>query len=573
MKYASKKEIYSDNNEAELQAENLALKDFILQTSLKHNKLINEKNFELEAKYLSIESYSKEIKNKDFEIAYYKKLLFGLKSEKAKNLSISEKQLSLFDEIEMYDGQDEATAEQKLSDDIKAIITERDRLKSLENKYKKNNPDKKKRGRRSFSESNPHIIVEENELDISDEEKQCSCGSCLTRIGEETSETIEYIPASIKIVKNIRFKYSCKSCEENIKIAKKRDKIFAKSAANSSILSHIFISKFEDHLPFYRQAEIFKRYDINLNDKLMSNWFFKSAKLLSPLLMLLKDELINSPYIAIDETTVTTLDKSASNQSYMWVYQSKYKKQKLLYYDFCLNRSSKNPQLIIPSDYKGYIQTDGYSGYNFLNKNDKVIRLGCMAHARRKFFDIAKLIKISKNDASRKDLIAHKVVNKIDEIYLIEKKIKIEQVTDAKEIDALRQKEAKPLLDNLYNYIKGKEAITLAGSPIHKALTYFLNQYQYLKNYLENPMLDIDNNQTENAIRPFALGRKNWMFVGDEQGGAAAGAIYSLIQSAKLNNMHTEKYLQYLLDNIKKDTKNEELKNLLPHLIDVNLIC
>ena len=304
----------------------------------------------------------------------------------------------------------------------------------------------------------------------------------------------------------------------------------------------------------------------------MNNWLFKSAKLLSPLLMLLKDEITNSSYIAIDETTVTTIDKSKSNQSYMWVYQSKADDKKLLYYDFCLDRSSKNPQLVLSNNHQGYIQTDGYSGYIFLNKNPKVIRLGCMAHAHRKFSDIAKLIKITDSNNGKEDIIAHRVLNKMDKIYLIEKRIKIEKITDKQAIQRLRQEEAKPLLEDLYEYIKKKEQITLAGSPIHKALTYFLNQYQYLKNYLIDPMLDIDNNKTENAIRPFALGRKNWMFVGDEQGGAAAGTIYSLIESAKLNDLHTQKYLQYLFDNFKENMTQDEMKRLLPNVVDKDVV-
>ena len=444
-----------------------------------------------------IKNSTQELKSKDFEIKYYKKLIFGRRSEKAKYLTIDDRQLSFFDEIERHDDSDEKNAETKLSDDIKEILKERARLKSLEKEYKENNNNKK--GRKLFKVRNPNIVVERKEIDLTDTEKKCHCGACLTKIGEETSETIDYIPASIKIIENVRFKYACKSCEENIKIAKKADKVFDRTAASSSLLSHILISKFQDHLPFYRQNKIFQRYNINIGDKLMNNWFFKSAKLFSSLFMLMKDEIAMSSYIAIDETTVTTIDKSKSNQSYMWVYQSKEEKRKLLYYDFCLNRSSKNPQLVLIDNHQGYIQTDGYSGYNFLNKNPNIIRLGCMAHARRKFSDIAKLIKVT----DRNDIIAHKILNKIDKIYLIEKRIKIKKIINKKEIQELRQKEAKPLLEELYNYIKEKEQITLSGSPIHKALTYFINQYQYLRNYLKDPILDIDNNKTENAIRPF----------------------------------------------------------------------
>jgi transposase len=570
-----------NNNYPNLQAENLALKALVSQISNKNQKLtslnqaqkeeIKEKETLIQS---TIKTHNQELKNKDFRIAYLNKLLFGQRSEKAKYLTIDEKQLSFFDEIERHDKKEEEAAEDKLSEDVQDILKERERLKALEKESREKNPNKKKRGRKLFRDSNPNIIVERKEIDIPDADKKCSCGSCLTKIGEESSETIEHIPASIKIYEHVRFKYACKNCEENVKMAKKVDKVFDRCAASSSLLSHILVSKFEDHLPFYRQEKMFKRYNIKIGDKLMNNWFFKSAKRFAPLFILLGKELAASNYIAIDETTINTIDKSISNQSYMWVYHSKGKKEKLLYYDFCLDRSSKNPQLVLPKNYKGYIQTDGYSGYNFLNKNPKTIRLGCMAHARRKFSDIAKLIKVTtESNNNENDIIAHRVLNKIDRIYLIEKRIEIEEITDEKEIQGLRQNEAKPLLEELHNYIKKKEKVTLAGSPIHKALNYFINQYPYLKNYLEDPMLDIDNNKTENAIRPFALGRKNWMFVGDEQGGVAAGTIYSLIESAKLNNLHTEKYLKYLLDNVKDGMNEEELRRFLPNVVDGDVVA
>lgn len=571
MKNIVKSSNFLDRNFSDLMQEISSLKILVSQILDENERLfsiIDKKDSELKEK---TKNHLHEIKNKDFEISYYQKLLFGRRSEKAKYLTIDEKQLSLFDEIERYDEKEEEIAEDSLSEDAKKILEERKRLKALEKEYKKNNPDKKKKGRKSFKASNPNIEVQRKEIDITAEEKKCHCGNCLTKIGEEVSETIEYIPATLKIVENVRFKYACKSCEENVKIAKKADKVFDRTVASSSLLSHILISKFQDHLPFYRQKKIFKRHGINIDDKLMNNWFFKSAKRFAPLFMLLRNEIRDSNYIAIDETAVTTIDKSKSNQSYMWVYQSKAKDKKLLYYDFCLDRSSKNPQLVLPPNYQGYIQTDGYSGYNFLNNNSKTIRLGCMAHARRKFSDIAKLINITKND-NKENIIAHRVLNKIDRIYLIEKRIKIEKITDQKEIQNLRQNEAKPLLEELYNYIKKKEQVTLSGSPIHKALTYFINQYQYFKNYLKDPQLDIDNNKTENAIRPFAVGRKNWLFVGDEQGGAAAGTIYSLIESAKLNKLHTYKYLKYLFDNIKDEIPEDQLIEFLPHKVNRDVV-
>ena len=567
-----------NHNSFDLQQENLRLQEVIFDLSLQiksqqenlasKDSQIEKQSLEIENKNLEIENKDSKIKNKDFEIAYYRKLIFGRRSEKAKYLTIDEKQLSLFDIIERHGSKDEEESESKLTSDLQEILKERKRLKVLEKQYK--DISSRKKGRKSFRDSNPNAQVEIKEIDIAEHEKKCHCGSCLTKIGEETSETIEYIPATIKIIEHVRFKYACKNCCENIKIAPKASKLFDRSVASSSLVSHILTSKFEDHIPFYRQSKIFKRDGIKIEDKLMGNWHFKSSNIFAPLLMLLKDEISNSNYIAIDETTVTSIDKSKTNQPYMWVYQSKSPDKKLLYYDFCLDRSSKNPQLILQSDHQCYIQTDGYSGYNFLSNRGNITRLGCMAHARRKFSDIATLIKIT--STNKNDIICHHILNKINRLYLIEERIKVEKITNGKKIYSIRQNESKPILKELYSYINQKEKITLSGSPIHKALTYFINQYKYLKNYLKDGMLDIDNNRTEGAIKPFAVGRKNWMFVGDEQGGAAAGTIYSLIESAKLNNLHTRKYLQYLLDNIKEDMKTEQLKELLPHRIDPELI-
>ena len=194
-----------------------------------------------------------------------------------------------------------------------------------------------------------------------------------------------------------------------------------------------------------------------------------------------------------------------------------------------------------------------------------------MAHARRKFHDIAKLIKIE-DGVSQENIIAHYALNEINKLYLIEKRIRVEKIEDKKEIKTIRQNESHPILENLYNYIKEQEEKILNNSPIHKAITYFINQYQFLKNYLKDPQIDIDNNKTENAIRPFALGRKNWLFVGDEQGGCAAGTIYSLIESAKLNELHTQKYLKYLFDNIKDNMNKDQLKKFLPHNVSGEIV-
>ena len=491
------------------------------------------------------------IKNKNFEIAKLQRLLYGKKSEKSKTLKKTD--LPLFDHYEVLTECEEKKEEEELAIRLKLIRKEQERLSKLEKKFSDTG---KKKGRKLFSKTNPDLEVENIELDLNDAEKECDCGSKMTKIGTETSEVLEYIAAKTIIKTYHRNKYSCKACEIGVKIAPVQDKIFNKTGVSSSLLAYLIISKFVDHLPFYRLEKIFKRQGLNISRQLMENWFFKAACLLLPLRKKLQEELLKSSYVSCDETPLTMLDKNG--KAYMWVYQSLEKKS-LIYYDCCLNRKAENPQLFL-KDYQGFVQSDGYSGYSFLNEQEGVTRLGCMAHARRKFYEIAKLVKSSKGIT-----ISHKVVNMMRELYVIEKEAKSKNLSNDA-VQKLRiKRKAAIKLEKIKSYLDKEFLKLLPNSPLHKATIYFLNQYPYIKNYLEEGFLQIDNNKIENAIRPFAVGRKNWLFVGNEKGGKASSIMYSLIESAKLNNLEPLQYMSFLFDNIKK-TEAENLNSLLPHL-------
>ena len=257
----------------------------------------------------------------------------------------------------------------------------------------------------------------------------------MEKIGEESSEVLHHIPARIIIQKHIRNKYACKCCDSVVKTAPKVAKPLLRSGASSSMLSHILTAKYCDYLPFYRQEQIFKsRYELRLSRKLMSNWLFKSAKLFMPLMSVLKEELLSCNYISCDETPVRMLSKDNGGKSYMWVYKSMSKKKPLIYFNSCLDRRMEHAELFL-NNYEGYVQSDGYSGYNFLTEKNNITRLGCMAHARRKFYDIAKLLKESKAES-----ISSKVLNMIRELYLIEKEARNDKLDD-KSIVLLRKKE------------------------------------------------------------------------------------------------------------------------------------
>ena len=457
-------------------------------------EIITKQESELETKNLKIDQL-------EFELSRHKRLVFGRKSEKLKNLTSKERSLSFFDDLDLLSEDKEAQAEKSLQEEAAKLFAEKEALeKKLKEVDRKISPDKKK-GRKLFAESNPNMEFAEEEIDLEEADKICAeCNGSLTKIGSESSESLEYIPAKIIVKKIIRNKYCCKECESSVKLAKNIKKPFAGSPVTSSLLSNIFISKFEDHLPFYRQSKIFKRYDFNISRKLLNNWLFNSSKLLLALSFALREEILSSNYLGADETPVTLLDKKKGNKGYMWVYRSFEQGKQLVYYDFSLDRKKENPISFL-NNYKGYLQCDAYAGYDFVNDDKDIVRLGCLAHCRRKFEEIIKSYKVKIRSSNN---IANGFLNRIAKLYLLEKKVKLEKMNFV-EIKKFRNDEAKVILEDLLKFAQEKIIKLANHSPLYKAINYFLNQYQFIINYLEEGYLDIDNNKTENAIRPFAV--------------------------------------------------------------------
>lgn len=449
---------------------------------------------------------------------------------------------------ETYEGEGEVLneAEQLIEDDSVATEPDTQTTESAEKAAKPRRP--------RITPELPRVDVIH---DIDDKTCAC-CGHALHQMGEEVSEQIEFVPAQIRVLRNVRLKYSCRQCETNgtkvdIKIADVPPAVIPKSMATPSLLAQIISSKMHYGLPLYRQEQLFNQAGIELSRQTMSRWLITCAQKLKPLLALMKAELLKQPVLWADETTVNVLDVEKST-CYMWVYGCGLEKStgpKLVLFDYQDSRSSKHPCDFL-SGFNGYLQVDGYAGYE---KTDATL-VGCWAHARRKFVEAQKAQ--GKGKTGKADV----ALNHIQKLYALESKLKT--VPPDKKYDA-RQALAKPLLEQFKSWLdKSSESVT-KESLLGVAITYSLNQWPKLIRYLDDGSLNIDNNRAERAVKPFVIGRKAWLFANTETGAEASAAMYSLVETAKINGLEPYDYLCRLLTELPKANTHEQLQQLLPY--------
>lgn len=385
--------------------------------------------------------------------------------------------------------------------------------------------------------------------DIPESEKQC-CGVDKTVFGFETSEKLIIEPAVFKVELHKRPKYGlCQVCEglesdgKVISIAPMPPVMIPKSISTPSLLAHIFVSKFCDALPFYRQEQQFKRYGVELTRATMSTWAIRIATILEPLLELLRLYVLSGPLINLDETTIQVLDepgRKASSKSYFWVARGGPSKNPAILFRYDQSRGAAVAKDLL-ENYEGFVQTDGYAGYNFLNDHPKMTHFTCWAHVRRKFNDV---IKASGSTDRGKGLSAE-AMYMIRELYKIEREVKKNEL-DQDAIHILRQKESKPIIEKFKEWLDENIGKIPPKSLLGKAFIYTLGQWPNLIKYIDNGIAKMDNNLAENAIRPFVIGRKNWLFSKTPEGAKASALLYSLIETAKANDLDTFKYLKYL---------------------------
>jgi transposase len=421
------------------------------------------------------------------QVRLLKAQLFGRKTEKH-SPDMDDGQALLFNEAEAFSSDKKGVKEEV---EIKA--------------YKR-----KKRGRRPLPEDLPRVDVIH---DLSEEEKICACGCIKSRIGEEISEQLDMIPAKIQVIRNIRYKYVCKHCEgveadePAVKIAPLPEQIIPKSMATPGLLAHIITAKFVDALPFYRQEGQFSRLGIEIPRSTMCGWAIKVAERCEPLLELLNNEIRSGPLINIDETTVQVMkepNRSNRTKSYMWIFRGGDVGRPVLVYQYHPTRSGDVVSEHLDG-YKGYVQSDGFSGYDFLDHNRDIIHVFCWAHVRRKFIDVVKASGKRKSVKGRTGN-AEIAIEHIRRLYAIESSAK-EQGLDYQGIYEARQKYAKPILDEFKGWLDDISPKTPPKGLLGKAIFYALGQWDRLVRYIEDGRIRPDNNLAENAIRPFVVGR------------------------------------------------------------------
>ncbi len=415
------------------------------------------------------------------------------------------------------------------------------------------------RNRHSKIKINDDIAVERVIIDLKEHEKTCSCcNSQMTHIGEDTTRQVEYIPASLVAKDYVRYKYACKACEGTIKRATLPNRLIPKSIASASLLAYLIVSKFVDHLPLHRIERMFQRLGLGLPRNVQCDWLLKVSEKLYPLYQLLKQQSLSGPRVWTDDTVIPMQNdqkhRKRTIQARLWVYiGGSLNDPPTVFYDFTRSRSQEGP-LTILKGYRGYLHADAYPGYDRLYKQGNIKEVACWFHARRKFYEVAILTK--------KPHRAHIALDYIKKLCAIERENK-GQGLNFDEIKQARQKHAKPILAEYKQWLDIQINAVSAGA-FKSALKYTLNQWAALNTYLEQGYLKMDNNDSERRMKPIALGRKNYLFVGSERGGQAAAVYYSIVETCKNFNINPLEYLTDILSQLPNCKTDEDYAALLP---------
>ena len=463
---------------------------------------------------------------------------FGASSEKT-----PPEQLNLFNEVE-------DTANRKLEEPTIETITYQRRKKQPGNR----------------EELLKDLPVEVVEYRLPENEQICPCcEGPLHEMSTQIRQELEIIPPQVKVIKHVQYIYACRHCDKEqdktpIIKAQMPNPILPGSLASPSMVAYIMDQKYTNSMPLYRQEKQFSRLGIGLSRQTMANWLLNTA---DPWLKLIYDRmhkiLLEKNTLHADETTLQVLKepgRSAESKSYMWLYRTGRDGPPIVLFDYQTTRASKHPVNFL-TGFKGYLHTDGYSGYNQL---DGVTSVGCWAHARRKFMESLKALPAEQKD---KPVAASIGLQYCNRLFDIEKEL--EDVTD-KERYEKRLELSKPILDEFYNWLKRQKQLVLPKSAFGQAITYCLNQWEDLNNFLQDGRLEISNNRAERSIKLFVIGRKNWLFSNTPRGARSSAIIYSIIETAKENNLKPYNYLIYLFEQLPNVDTNDPaiMDSLLP---------
>jgi transposase len=395
-----------------------------------------------------------------------------------------------------------------------------------------------------------------NEQILSPGEECSACGGSLKTLGEDVTEELEYIPGRFVVNRIIRPRMACSACEA-ICQSPLPSRPIEKGRPGPGLLAHVLVNKYCDHLPLYRQSQIFGREGVDLDRSTLAGWVGKSAALLEPLADAIQCHVLAGPAIFADDTPVKLLSPGAgkTKTARLWAYVRDERPwaseaPPAALYRFSRDRKGEQPAEHL-KDYKGWMHADGYSGFNELFRSGRIHEVACMAHIRRKFVDVHK---------SQGSAIAEEAIKRIAALYGIEKEARGQSPHDR---TSIRQEKAKPLLDELETWL-GAQLPKISGkSELAKAIRYAVTRIKKLRPYIDHGILELDNNSAERSMRCVALGRKNYLFMGSEGGGKSAAIAYTLVETAKLNGVDPQAWLTDTLARI-ADYKITRIDDLLP---------
>lgn len=419
--------------------------------------------------------------------------------------------------------------------------------------------ERKHPGRRPLPDHLPRDVREHRPA-----ESACpDCGGAWRTLGEDVSEVLEYVPASFRVVRHVRPKLSCACCSRVMQVPAPSRPV-ERSFAGPGLLAHVLVAKFCDHLPLYRQSQIYAREGVELDDSTLADWVGASSRLLRPLIVGLRQHVLSAEKLHADDTPVPVLapGKGRTKTGRLWTYvrddrPSGDTTPPAVWFSYSPDRQGEHPQTHL-QDFRGVLQADGYAGFGKLYEGGQVQEAACWAHVRRKFYDL---------HANRPSPITQEALERIAALYAVEAEIRGSPPQRRREV---RQARSRPLLIEMHTWLTDQLGKLSRKSETAAAVQYALNRWEALLRYADDGRIEIDNNAAERALRGVALGRKNFLFLGSDAGGERAAAFYSLIGTAKLNGLDPEAYLRHVLSII-ADYPVNQVADLLPWNVNLDV--
>ena len=454
------------------------------------------------------------------------------------------KRMKFAAQSERFNAEQRSLLEDEIDADLAAVADAIDAL----NTQKASTPQTKQQAKRQPLPAN----LPRREIRHEPDSTTCQCGCQMKRIGEDVAEKLDYVPGVFSVERHVRGKWACSQCETIVQ-APVAAHVIDKGIPTAGLLAQVLVAKYADHMPLYRQETIFGRAGVAIPRSTLAQWVGTCGVRLQPLVDALKAEILQRRVLHADETPVQMLKPGdgKTHRAYLWAYApGVFEDMKAVVYDFCESRAGEHARKFL-GEWKGSLTCDDFSGYKALIASG-VSEVGCLAHARRKFFDL---------HAANKSQLAEFALEQFARVYEIEREVRELNAIERQEI---RQQTAKPVLDALHEWMTLQRQKVPQSSATAKALDYSLRRWVALTRFVDDGQLPVDNNWIENQIRPIAIGRNNWLFAGSLRAGQRAAAVMSLIQSARMNGHDPYAYLKDVLTRLPTQ-RASQIRELLPH--------